>query len=82
MLAREVDRGAVDWASLPISGAKWQDLDPLEFERVRKLASTASAGGDRVLGSLADREIVSFAAECAQLVASYASRISLVFCRT
>jgi ATP-dependent DNA helicase RecG len=58
MLAHEVDRGAVDWASLPVSGATWGDLDPLEFERLRGLASAANSGADRALGSLADREIV------------------------
>lgn len=59
MLAHEVDRGAVDWASLRVSGATWQDLDPLEFERLRTMVSAASAGTDRVLASLADREIAS-----------------------
>lgn len=59
MLAHEVDRGAVDWAGLRIGGATWEDLDPLEFERLRRMVTTAGAGADRVLASLADREIAS-----------------------
>jgi ATP-dependent DNA helicase RecG len=57
MLAHEVDRGAVDWASLRVNGAIWEDLDPLEFERLRRLVTTAGDGADRVLATLSDREI-------------------------
>lgn len=57
MLAHEVDRGAVDWATLAVGGATWEDLDPLEFERVRRLASASGAAADRVLATLSDREI-------------------------
>ncbi len=59
MLAREVDRGAVDWAGLRIGGATWADLDPLEFERLRQLTATAGDRADRLLASLSDREIAS-----------------------
>jgi ATP-dependent DNA helicase RecG len=59
MLAHEVDRGAVDWAALPTGGAIWEDLDPLEFERLRRLVATAGSGGDDLLASLSDREIAS-----------------------
>ena len=55
----EVDRGAVDWAGLRIGGATWADLDPLEFERLRRLTATAGDRADRLLASLADREIAS-----------------------
>ncbi|GID25196.1 RNA-binding domain-containing protein [Paractinoplanes brasiliensis] len=57
MLAHEVDRGAVDWATLAVGGATWDDLDPLEFERVRRLAGASGAAADRVLATLSDREI-------------------------
>jgi ATP-dependent DNA helicase RecG len=40
MLSHEVDRGAVDWAGLRIGGAAWADLDPLEFERLRRLTTS------------------------------------------
>jgi ATP-dependent DNA helicase RecG len=59
MLAHEVDRGAVDWAALRVGGAEWSDLDPLEFERLRQMAGSAGGGADRLLGTLADREIAS-----------------------
>ncbi|MFF5079652.1 DNA glycosylase AlkZ-like family protein [Actinoplanes sp. NPDC000266] len=59
MLAHEVDRGAVDWATLNVGGAAWADLDPLEFERVRRLVSNSGASADRLLGTLSDREIAS-----------------------
>ncbi|MGH8907328.1 MAG: RNA-binding domain-containing protein [Egibacteraceae bacterium] len=57
MLAREVDRGAVDYASLPVRGATWDDLDPLEFERVRHLVTEVGDRADRLLAGLSDREI-------------------------
>lgn len=59
MLAHEVDRGAVDWARLTVSGATAQDLDPLEFERLRRLVSTAPGGGDQILATLSDQEVTS-----------------------
>jgi ATP-dependent DNA helicase RecG len=57
MLAHEVDRGAVDYSSLPVHGATWEDLDPLEFERVRRLVTEAGHRADSLLAGLADREI-------------------------
>ncbi|MDQ1294232.1 MAG: ATP-dependent helicase RecG, partial [Actinomycetota bacterium] len=59
MLAHEVDRGAVDWARLTMSGADQEDLDPWEFERLRRLVSTAPDGADRVLVTLSDQELLS-----------------------
>jgi ATP-dependent DNA helicase RecG len=59
MLAHEVDRGAVDWVALRVGGSVWDDLDPLEFERLRRLVAVAGAGGDRILTGLSDREIAS-----------------------
>lgn len=59
MLAHEVERGATDWAALRVGGARWEDLDPIEFERLRRLSATAGDGADRLLGSLSDREIAS-----------------------
>jgi ATP-dependent DNA helicase RecG len=37
MLAGEIDRGVRDFTSLEVPGASWDDLDPLEFERLRRL---------------------------------------------
>jgi len=61
MLAHEVDRGAVDYASLPVHGAVWNDLDPLEFERVRRLVTEAGSHGDQVLATLSDLDIANAA---------------------
>lgn len=58
MLAREIDRGAADFARLPAHGATWADLDPFEFERVRRLVADAGDRADRVLATLADDELV------------------------
>jgi ATP-dependent DNA helicase RecG len=44
---------------LRVSGATWEDLDPLEFERLRRSVTTAGDGADRVLATLSDREIAS-----------------------
>lgn len=57
MLAREIDRGAADFARLPAHGATWDDLDPFEFERVRRLIGDAGDRADRVLATLADQEL-------------------------
>lgn len=57
MLASEIDRGVIDFARLPARGACWDDLDPLEFERVRRLATEASGRADQALAGLSDREI-------------------------
>ncbi|MGH3505148.1 MAG: DNA glycosylase AlkZ-like family protein [Nocardioidaceae bacterium] len=57
MLASEIDRGAIDFARLPARGAGWDDLDPFEFERVRRLVTDASGRADQVLADLSDREI-------------------------
>jgi ATP-dependent DNA helicase RecG len=56
MLAHEIERGAVDYASIDIPDARWEDLDPLEFERLRRLIREG-AGGDAALAGLADLEI-------------------------
>lgn len=57
MLAHEIDRGALDYASLPAHGAGWDDLDPREFDRFRTLVGRAGAAGDAQLASLTDLDI-------------------------
>jgi ATP-dependent DNA helicase RecG len=57
MLASEIDRGAADFAALPARDATWDDLDPMEFERVRNFIAAAGSRADGVLAGLADREI-------------------------
>lgn len=57
MLAREIDRGALDYAHLLVPGATWDDLDPLELERVRSLVARAGASADPSLRELSDVDI-------------------------
>ncbi|QJY45673.1 ATP-binding protein [Pseudonocardia broussonetiae] len=58
MLAHDIDRGAVDHAAIPVVGARLDDLDPVEFDRVRRLVNEAGARGDRILAGLSDHEIL------------------------
>ncbi|MBM4029630.1 MAG: AAA family ATPase [Planctomycetes bacterium] len=48
------DRGTVDVSSLPIPGATWSDLDPLEFVRLRRMVEENR--GDAALLDLSDEE--------------------------
>jgi hypothetical protein len=48
---------SVDFARLPAHGATWDDLDPFEFERVRRLVADSGDRADRVLVTLADQEL-------------------------
>ena len=57
MLAREIERGALDYAELPVPGASWDDLDPLEFDRLRRFVRAAEGRSDSLLAGLADTEI-------------------------
>ncbi|MBI2684017.1 MAG: putative DNA binding domain-containing protein [Actinobacteria bacterium] len=57
MLAHEIERGAADYAALEIPEARWDDLDPLEFERLRRLIQESGARGDVDLATLSDVEI-------------------------
>ncbi|MBO1751424.1 putative DNA binding domain-containing protein [Actinotalea sp. BY-33] len=54
MFGRAVEVGQTDHARLPARGATWDDLDPLEFERLRSLTA---AGGDTTLTNLEDVDI-------------------------
>lgn len=56
MLAHEIERGAVDYAAIEVREARWEDLDPLEFERLRRLIREGT-GGDAALAGLADIDI-------------------------
>ena len=57
MLAHEVDRGATDLAAIGIPEATWGDLDPLEFERMRRIIREAGGGADAALAALSDLDI-------------------------
>lgn len=56
MQAHEIGRGAVDYAAIEVPGASWDDLDPLEFERLRRIIRETGTG-DVALAGLSDLEI-------------------------
>lgn len=56
MLAHEVERGARDYAALEVPEATWDDLDPLEFERLRRLIREGRGRGDASLVELSDQD--------------------------
>lgn len=53
--AWRADRGFFDYTAQPVEGARWQDLDPLEFERLRRLVQEYR--GDAQLLALDDRQL-------------------------
>ena len=50
-------RGLLDYTSLVVEGASWEDLDPLEFERFRRFVRENPGRGDETLLQLSDREL-------------------------
>jgi ATP-dependent DNA helicase RecG len=46
-----------DFSASLVGGAVWEDLDPLEFEHVRRLISESQGRGDANLGLLTDLEL-------------------------
>ncbi len=53
--AWRADRGQADGTAMPVPGATWQDLDPLEFARLRRLVEENH--GDASLLELSDLEV-------------------------
>lgn len=58
MLADRISRGEIDLASIPEPDATTDDLDPGEFERFRRMASSAG-GSAEALATLGDQELLS-----------------------
>jgi ATP-dependent DNA helicase RecG len=56
--SREGSRGAQDYSALPVPGARWDDLDPLEFERLRQTIQRSPGRADASLLALDDAELV------------------------
>jgi ATP-dependent DNA helicase RecG len=56
--SREATRGALDYTALIVPEAKWEDLDPLEIERVRRMVSLNRGRADASLLDLSDAEII------------------------
>lgn len=55
MVSREVALGLLDYSALPVTEATWDDLDPLEFHRLRQ--TIEEQHGDRALLALSDLEM-------------------------
>jgi ATP-dependent DNA helicase RecG len=57
MQAREADQGALDYSTLVVPGATWDDLDALEFERLRRFVRENEGRSDAALLRLPDLEL-------------------------
>jgi ATP-dependent DNA helicase RecG len=58
MHSREATRGALDHTALIVPDARWEDIDPIEVERVRRTISKNPGRADSSLLDLSDAEIV------------------------
>jgi ATP-dependent DNA helicase RecG len=57
MLSHQADRGAIDYSALVVPGAHWDDLDPLEFERMRRYIRERRGRSDETLLELSDVDL-------------------------
>ena len=57
MQSLQADRGLQDYSGLPLTDARWEDLDPLEFERFRRFVRESQGRSDAALADLPDLEI-------------------------
>jgi ATP-dependent DNA helicase RecG len=57
MQALQADRGLLDYSARVVSEARWDDLDPLEFERFRRFIRESQGRGDTSLVDLPDVEL-------------------------
>ncbi len=57
MQALQADRGLLDHSALAVQDARWEDLDPLEFERFRRFIRESQGRGDDSLAGLPDLEL-------------------------
>ena len=58
MLSREGDRGQRDPSAAVVPGVGWDDLDPLEFERLRQTIARNPGRADATLVGLSEVELV------------------------
>jgi ATP-dependent DNA helicase RecG len=72
--SRRSDLGLHDYSALVVEGAAWDDLDPLEFERIRQ--TIRRLGGDAALLSLDEREL----AQAMRLVESKSGKLVPSWC--
>ncbi|MGA1796251.1 MAG: ATP-binding protein [bacterium] len=57
MQAHQADRGMLDYSALVVPDAQWEDLDPLEFERLRRSIRERRGRSDETLLDLPDLEL-------------------------
>lgn len=57
MQGLQADRGLLDYSALAVPDARWDDLDPLEFERFRRFIRESQGRGDASLVDLPDVEL-------------------------
>lgn len=57
MQALQADRGVLDYSALGVADARWEDFDPLEFERFRRFIRESHGQGDAALADLPDLEL-------------------------
>jgi ATP-dependent DNA helicase RecG len=57
MQSREASRGAIDHSALVVPQARWEDLDPLELERLRQTIARNAGRADASLLNLPDAEV-------------------------
>ncbi|HRT97413.1 MAG: ATP-binding protein [Candidatus Bipolaricaulis sp.] len=57
MQAFQADRGLLDYSALSVPEARWEDLDPLEFERLRRSIRERRGRSDESLLDLPDLEL-------------------------
>jgi ATP-dependent DNA helicase RecG len=57
MQSHQADRGLLDYSALSSSGARWEDLDPIEFDRFRRSIRERRGRGDESLLDLSDLEL-------------------------
>ncbi len=57
MQSLQATRGLLDYSTVVVEGATWDDLDPLEFERLRRFVREIQGQGDTALLQLSDEEL-------------------------
>jgi len=57
MQGLQADRGLLDYSALVVPDGRWDDLDPLEFERFRRFIRESQGRGDASLVDLPDVEL-------------------------
>ncbi|MGV3710389.1 MAG: ATP-binding protein [Gemmatimonas sp.] len=58
MQSREASRGALDYSALVVPEARWEDLDPLEIDRLRRTITTNVGRADSALLALTDVDLI------------------------